>query len=679
MKISVNSFDIFDTLIARKVNVPTDIFNIIENKGYSNFKYNRILAQSQSNGLYDDIYNKYQKITNISDEERNKLYELEIQTEEDNIYIIQQNYNKVSDGDILVSDMYLSEPIIRRILNKIGFNKEVTIFVTPGGKYSGTIWPLLKQTYDIKLHIGDNYISDVESPNRNGIPSVHTTLHEFTDIEKYIISLGLQTLAHIFRQFRLSNPYLENTNNYNAYNLQATYNIPMLILTMKQISEYYYNEHLESLLLSTRDCCLMEKLFSVIYPDINSHKFHISRMALLNNQPSYHNYLRKMYVPGKSMIVDLNGAFKTGRSLFLELFGHYPRVHIIGYIKSRAEIYDKLTYSISNDMLILEYLNLDIVGPLINVTYDGKDIRIPNILYDIDYVYIYHKAIEDFISFIKNNNYINNMKNFIIDINGDSHVWINLCNLINTQNVNNIVHNIFNFKSSLEHETLTTIANKYNTDKGTTYACAHNYTQSYQEILSEYSTVNTFKLLEIGLCRDLSNTIPSINMWKEYFGNRIKIYGFDILPIFKTYESINDNITIIIGDQSNAYDLTKCKEINPEGFEIIIDDGYHASKHQQISLLHLWNQLNPGGLYIIEDLHYQPDQNIEPSFENKTKQLLIQWSNNIPLSTEFIDTYSANRILSEIDTISFYDSYSNSPMWEPNSLKNALAVIKKKK
>lgn len=41
-------------------------------------------------------------------------------------------------------------------------------------------------------------------------------------------------------------------------------------------------------------------------------------------------------------------------------------------------------------------------------------------------------------------------------------------------------------------------------------------------------------------------------------------------------------------------------------FDIIIDDGSHASYHQQLTLEMLFPTLKPGGLYAIEDLDWQP-------------------------------------------------------------------------
>ncbi len=42
----------------------------------------------------------------------------------------------------------------------------------------------------------------------------------------------------------------------------------------------------------------------------------------------------------------------------------------------------------------------------------------------------------------------------------------------------------------------------------------------------------------------------SLQMWKEYFGSKAKIYGIDINPLCKDLEE--DNIKIFIGSQSDS-------------------------------------------------------------------------------------------------------------------------------
>ena len=41
-------------------------------------------------------------------------------------------------------------------------------------------------------------------------------------------------------------------------------------------------------------------------------------------------------------------------------------------------------------------------------------------------------------------------------------------------------------------------------------------------------------------------------------------------------------------------------------FDVIVDDGSHASFHQQLTLTTLLPAVKPGGLFIIEDLQWQP-------------------------------------------------------------------------
>lgn len=148
---------------------------------------------------------------------------------------------------------------------------------------------------------------------------------------------------------------------------------------------------------------------------------------------------------------------------------------------------------------------------------------------------------------------------------------------------------------------LTELANSYDSDKGNVYKCAHHYTQHYDKVFSKYKNKTDFSLLEIGLNRDDCSEVPSLRMYRDYFGEEAKLSGFDIRPAFKAFESAG--FEIFIGDQSSPDSLSQCL-VNQ--YDIIIDDGSHASSHQQISLRELWQAVKPGGIYVIEDLHWQP-------------------------------------------------------------------------
>jgi len=222
---------------------------------------------------------------------------------------------------------------------------------------------------------------------------------------------------------------------------------------------------------------------------------------------------------------------------------------------------------------------------------------------------------------------------------------------------------------------LTELANKYNSDKGNLFLCAHHYTPKYEQIFNDILNIklsrkdfSTFDLLEIGL--NISTTeesIPSLMIWNDYFNNNINITGFDIDNRFSKFNR-DQNIDIKIGDQSSEKDLSQLKNKN---YDMIIDDGYHASKHQQITFKTLWQNIKPGGYFIIEDLHYQP----EPETCVKTKKLFENWKNNNWIETEYINSDEIQIIKKDIESIEFYDSKSK--RWG-DSVKNAFVYIRKK-
>jgi hypothetical protein len=247
--------------------------------------------------------------------------------------------------------------------------------------------------------------------------------------------------------------------------------------------------------------------------------------------------------------------------------------------------------------------------------------------------------------------------------NVEEHVWLELIN------------EFFSVSPAINNndtQSLAGLANKYSSDKGTTYMCAHNYAKYYENIIHYYCNVllkENIKLLEIGLNRNLKNEIPSLQMWNEYFCGNINIYGFDMYPHFLEHNGKYKNIKIYCGNQSKISDLLQLCE---NKYTILIDDGFHASGHQQISFKTLWDSVEPGGCYIIEDLHWQPSEETGM----KTKELLINWSTGNFIESQYIDKEDVEKIKQSIDRIELFDSESKK--WDKEAVKNAFAVIYKK-
>ncbi len=102
-------------------------------------------------------------------------------------------------------------------------------------------------------------------------------------------------------------------------------------------------------------------------------------------------------------------------------------------------------------------------------------------------------------------------------------------------------------------------------------------------------------VLEIGVSQG-----GSIDLWKNFFGPKLRYYGIDINPKCKELE--DENITIFIGSQSDVDFLNKVKAQIPE-LDILIDDGGHTMKQQIVSFENLFEKIKFGGLYLCEDNH----------------------------------------------------------------------------
>jgi hypothetical protein len=91
----------------------------------------------------------------------------------------------------------------------------------------------------------------------------------------------------------------------------------------------------------------------------------------------------------------------------------------------------------------------------------------------------------------------------------------------------------------------------------------------------------------------------SLSMWSQYFGLEAQIYGVDIEPACKGYET--DTTKIFIGDQSDRAFWKDFRETVPL-LDIVVDDGGHTPLQQRVSLEELLPHLRPGGVYLCEDI-----------------------------------------------------------------------------
>lgn len=205
-KAQVITFDIFDTLISRWVLRPRDIFKLIDTQvNYETFLFSekRIEAEDMAgDATIYQIYDVFRKITDISDEEKNRLLRLEIDTEKK--YLHKRNYmcellkSVVEKGKkvYLISDMYLTKDILEDILLAMGISGYEDIFVSceyGKTKENGLFRVFLENTCykpECCLHIGDNYYADIVAAKKSGM-SVYQIYSPVDLLENSIYSVIL--------------------------------------------------------------------------------------------------------------------------------------------------------------------------------------------------------------------------------------------------------------------------------------------------------------------------------------------------------------------------------------------------------------------------------------------------------------------------------------------------------
>ena len=132
-------------------------------------------------------------------------------------------------------------------------------------------------------------------------------------------------------------------------------------------------------------------------------------------------------------------------------------------------------------------------------------------------------------------------------------------------------------------------------DKGT----VHSYIESYEKLFLPYRD-KKINFLEIGIAYG-----ESLELWHKYF-SKANIFGADIHDREIYSDKIkpggykdDDRFKIWIQDATKPEFLDV---IGNTKFDIIIDDGSHQLHDQIASFNLLKDRMNPGGLYIVEDV-----------------------------------------------------------------------------
>lgn len=233
-------FDIFDTLISRKIVKPEDLFEIVEKRlkrkglGFTFSELRKKAAaeahkKSESPPL-EQIYEELASMAGIEKHAAEEIMQEELETELDYVaprkaIIAFMKYAKENGKTVcLVSDMYLIHSQMKRILDQCGIREYDVLFISC--EYGKTKWPQGNLFKEVKeafpgqtiLHIGDNEGADVACAQKQGLDAIRIlsiyeilvqssfqTLLSFNRTVGDSIAIGIFASEHLSDPFKLVN------------------------------------------------------------------------------------------------------------------------------------------------------------------------------------------------------------------------------------------------------------------------------------------------------------------------------------------------------------------------------------------------------------------------------------------------------------------------------------------
>ncbi|MPT12264.1 HAD-IA family hydrolase [Comamonas sp.] len=328
-KHDIVSFDIFDTLLFRPFKRPSDMFDFMAEDAAKlicrndlHFKdvrrqseklaFEAAIGRGEGETHIDEIYEHFQVLTGCSFEEAEQVKALEMQLEYDLLYerkSARTAFNQaVSMGKrvIVISDMYLPQEFLEKILLKNGYQGYERIFVSSQvkqKKHSGRLFDHVLKELGVPaasiLHVGDNLQADVIKAKERGIKPFHlvkaSEVFEKSDSYKSIWSrdeerhsLDAQMLIAMVGNTLHDNPYLPSRRGTlfsgDAWRL-GYYGFGMFLLGYaKWIMEQAIRDKMDRLYFLSRDGLIMKKAYDLLakhYPDApKSHYLLCSRRAV---------------------------------------------------------------------------------------------------------------------------------------------------------------------------------------------------------------------------------------------------------------------------------------------------------------------------------------------------------------------------------------------------------------
>lgn len=285
-KNDVVSFDIFDTLLMRKVLKSIDVFKLVEiiarNENIIIKDFYKIRRESELENIDRTIYEIYETLADkckLTKEKVNRLIEIEIECEKKmlttrkEIVKCLKYCRSVGKRVILVSDMYYTKEILRDILSENNIKEFDDIYISCefGMSKSNGLLKYVKNIYKEKrcLHIGDDISADIVAGEFAGWNVFHINKAYDIAIKSplyrcigHVTSLYESIVLGNFMANTYNNPFLYD-NEITSLRLWAeTFYVPIIVEYINLLKRALEERQYDGILFAARDGYLFNDIYS---------------------------------------------------------------------------------------------------------------------------------------------------------------------------------------------------------------------------------------------------------------------------------------------------------------------------------------------------------------------------------------------------------------------------------
>ena len=293
-KHDIISFDIFDTLVMRKVLYPADVFILVEQRITKTLSRKIDFPRERTDAEYkllsgpypsiDMIYDSFRRATGLTEEEAAYLKELELSIEEEVIVprremvdVFQYACENAKEVH-LISDMYITRARMDRILKNCGIvgYRDLLISCEFGTMKTQHLFEEFKKMTRGKayLHIGDNEEADIQCARKNGMDAFFVasarhmlSISTYREILKFDHAFSSRVMIGLFTEKIYNDPFAlyqscGKPKVQQPYDIGHQFVAPLVSAFIHWLIRQLEKSSYDKLLFLARDGFILEKLYN---------------------------------------------------------------------------------------------------------------------------------------------------------------------------------------------------------------------------------------------------------------------------------------------------------------------------------------------------------------------------------------------------------------------------------